>query len=249
MEIQQQRMRVWGEIPTKVTQEMTDSLLLPITKQEVEHALQSLSNSSWPGLDGLTPSFYKKYWEILKEDLIAAYQHVFDSGEMPNFLSEGLIYLIPKGEGISEDIRKWRPITLLNTSYKIFAKMLSFRLQKVLSKVIHVSQTGFMKDRSIVDNVFTFWETTALAVKKKQNLAVLLLDFEKAYDRVDWNFWRVLCIGWASRQHGLREFLVCIGMHIVKYCWPGELNLVLTLLDLVVKDAHLPPFYFFYLQK
>ena len=188
MEIQQQRMRVWGEIPTKVTQEMTDSLLLPITKQEVEHALQSLSNSNCLGLYGFTPSFYKKYWEILKEDLIAAYQNVFDSGEMPNFLSEGLIYLIPKGEGISEDIRKWRPITLLNTSYKIFAKMLSFCLQKVLPKVIHVSQIGFMKDRSIVDNVFTFWETTALAVKKKQNLAVLLLDFEKAYDRVDWNF-------------------------------------------------------------
>ena len=38
-----------------------------------------------------------------------------------------------------------------------------------------------------MDNVFMFWEATAAAVKNKQNLAILLLDFEKAYDRVDWN--------------------------------------------------------------
>ena len=42
-----------------------------------------------------------------------------------------------------------------------------------------------MRERSIMDNVFTFWEATTVAVKNKQNLAVLLLDFEKAYDRVD----------------------------------------------------------------
>ena len=104
---------------------------------------------------------------------------------MPIFLSEGLIYLIPKVEGISEDIRKWTP-TLLNNSYKIFAKMLNFRQQKILPKVIHVSKTGFMKDRSIVDNVFTFWETTTLAVKKETKLGSIVVGFEKAYDRVDW---------------------------------------------------------------
>ena len=79
---------------------------------------------------------------------------MFDSGEIPNFLFEGLIYLIPKGEGISENICKWRPTMLLNISYKIFAKMLSFRLQKVLPKVVHVSQIGFMKDRKILWIIF-----------------------------------------------------------------------------------------------
>ena len=39
-----------------------------------------------------------------------------------------------------------------------------------------------------MDNVFSFWEVPAVAVKKKQNLVVLLLDFEKAYDRVQWIF-------------------------------------------------------------
>ena len=40
----------------------------------------------------------------------------------------------------------------------------------------------------IMDNLFFFWEAIALAHKKKEDLAILLLDFEKAYDRVDWEF-------------------------------------------------------------
>ena len=45
-----------------------------------------------------------------------------------------------------------------------------------------------MKERSIFDNIFTFWESIAVAKHLNEDLAILLLDFEKAYDRVDWNF-------------------------------------------------------------
>ena len=101
---------------------------------------------------------------------------------------EGMIFLIPKGEGPSEHISKWRPITILNTIYKMVAKALSLRLLPLLNRIIHASQTGFLPERSIFDNIFTFWEAGALAITQKQKLVILLLDFEKAYDRVDWNF-------------------------------------------------------------
>ena len=52
---------------------------------------------------------------------------------------EGLICLIPKGDGVSEDIRAWRLITILNTVYKIYAKVLALRLQPLLSDIIHTS--------------------------------------------------------------------------------------------------------------
>ena len=107
---------------------------------------------------------------------------------MPEEWKEGLICLIPKGDGASEDIRAWRPIPLLNTVYKIYVKVLALRLQPLLPDIIHTSQIGFMQDRSIFDNIFLFWELSTSAMVKKEDLVILLLDFKKANDRVNWNF-------------------------------------------------------------
>ena len=107
---------------------------------------------------------------------------------MPKTLSEGMIFLIPKEGGNLDELRHWRPITILNSAYKILAKALSLRLQPMLETLIHPTQTGFVKGRSILDNIFTFWEAVSLARKRREPLAVLLLDFEKAYDWVDWAF-------------------------------------------------------------
>ena len=121
-------------------------------------------------------------------DILSAIQAMYDSGDMPDNLSEGLIFLIPKVSGPSNDVRKWRPITLLNTLYKIMAKTLCNRLQTVLRNIIHTSQTDFLKDRSIMDNIFVFWEMTSLVRTMNEDMTVLFLDFEKAYDRVEWGF-------------------------------------------------------------
>ena len=74
-------------------------------------------------------------------------------------------------------MKGWRPITLLNTIYKIYAKLLALRLQPFLPEIVHDSQTRFMQERSIFDNVFVFGELTGMAMKNKEDLAVLLLDF------------------------------------------------------------------------
>ena len=65
---------------------------------------------------------------------------------------------------------------------------------------MHATQTGFVKERSILDNIFTFWEAIALARLLGIDLVVLLLDFEKAYDRVDWSFLEgtMLCMGFEA---------------------------------------------------
>ena len=75
---------------------------------------------------------------------------------MPEEWKERLICLILKGDGASEDIRAWRPITLVNTLYTIYVKELALCLQPLLPDIIHTSQIGFMQDRSIFDNIFVF---------------------------------------------------------------------------------------------
>ena len=77
---------------------------------------------------------------------------------------------------------------MLNDVYKIVAKTIALRLRSVLPSIIHDTQSGFLQDRSIFYNIFLFWEMVALAQQNKQQLAIFLLDFEKAYDKVDWDF-------------------------------------------------------------
>ena len=61
-------------------------------------------------------------------------------------------------------------------------------LWPILPDLIHDTQIGFVQDCNILDNVFTFSEATECAQHSGQHLAILLLNFEKAYDRVDWSF-------------------------------------------------------------
>ena len=103
---------------------------------------------------------------------------------MPESLSSCLICLILKG-GDRQEIHQWHPITLLTTAYKILTKMISARVRPLLPDLIHDTHTGFVQDHSILNNVFTFFEATEWAQHSGQYLAILLLDFKKAYNRVD----------------------------------------------------------------
>ena len=100
-------------------------------------------------------------------------------------LCTSLICLIPKG-GDKIVLKNWRPITLLGTAYKILAKTLAFHLRPLLPYIIRATQIGFVHDRSTM--FFPFREATHSAPESLQDITLLLLDFENAYDTVDWRF-------------------------------------------------------------
>ncbi|MCO5600623.1 hypothetical protein L7F22_054738 [Adiantum nelumboides] len=128
-----------------------------------------------------------QYWDFISQPLQEGLQEIFDTGIMPQSMSSGIISLIPKG-GDASTLRQWRPITLMSSVYKILARMITSPLRPYLPDLIHSSQTGFVQDRSILDNVVTFYEAVEWARQTGQPTAIMLLDFEKAYDKVDWGF-------------------------------------------------------------
>jgi hypothetical protein len=85
-------------------------------------------------------------------------------------------------------INNWRPITLLNVSYKILEKILQMHLQPVLMELISLDQSTFFPMRCILDNIFLTQETITHAKQSHQPLLFLKLDFSKAYDKVDLSF-------------------------------------------------------------
>jgi len=72
--------------------------------------------------------------------------------------------------------------------YKIVAKSLANQLQRVVGKVVSETQTTFVKDRQILHGLLIANEAVDEARKMKKELLLFKVDFEKAYDSVDWNY-------------------------------------------------------------
>jgi len=140
-----------------------------------------------PGCDGIPTEFFQEFVDEISPILLQAFSAMLRNGETSEMFNKGLITLIPKF-GDHAKLENWRPITLLGSLYKILAKTLARRLQVFLPSIIRLGQTGFVKGRSILDNTFLAQEAQDWAEESNQDLVLLLLDFKKAFDRIEWSF-------------------------------------------------------------
>jgi hypothetical protein len=126
---------------------------------------------------------------MIKADLTALF-HEFHRGRLLLFsLNFGTIILLPKCEEAIK-IQQFRPICLLNVSFKIFTKVLTNMLSLVNQKVIQPTQTTFIPGRNIMDGVVVLHETIQELYRKKQIGVIFKIDFENVYDMVKWPFIR-----------------------------------------------------------
>ena len=100
----------------------------------------------------------------------------------------GIISLIPKKNKSLEHLKNWRPISLLNKDYKIATKTIAVRLEKVLPSIIHPCQTDYIKGRYIGECIRLISDTMSFTQQRIIPGAVVFLDFEKAFDSIEWNY-------------------------------------------------------------
>jgi hypothetical protein len=146
---------------------MIEILKAPIQLQELTQALQDMASNKAPGYDGVITEFYKALWPVIGKEFFAMLQESLSIGRLPKGMNNGIISLLPK-EGNRNSLNHWRPITLLNVPYKIWAKTLQLRLQPILMEIICPDQTAFLPLRFILDTIFLTHETLAVAKRTNQ---------------------------------------------------------------------------------
>ena len=129
----------------KLKREEADACEGKISALEITQALKNMKRNKTPGGDGLTVEFYMEFWEDIQDLVLGSLNAGFEKGRLSYTQRHGIITLLYK-KGDKEDIRNWRPITLLNVDYKLAAMVLANRLQKVLTSLINEDQVGYIKD-------------------------------------------------------------------------------------------------------
>ncbi len=148
---------VMEQIDPIVRPDMNEYLLQDFAPTEVYEALMQMHPTKAPGPDGMTAQFFQKYWHIVGDDVTTACLNCIHSSKVLKSINYTHITLVPK-VATPEFMTQFRPISLCNVLYKIVSKMLANRFKKVLPDIISKSQSTFVADRQISDNVLIVFE-------------------------------------------------------------------------------------------
>ena len=175
-----------GKLTLKtLTEEQKTTLDKPITLDEVTRVLKKTKKRSAPGMDGFTYGFFKKYWHKLSHIIMGLIEEIHETGDMPDWLRQGVISLIPKGDKDRQELKNWRPLVLLNCLYKIISGTIAGRINQVLPSLISERQNGFVPGRCISDSLRNTADLIEYLNRKKIKGLILLIDFKKAFDSIE----------------------------------------------------------------
>ncbi len=171
----------------KLTEKQKQECDNEISEEEFNKVIKNLKNEKSPGCDGLTPEFYKAFWIDIKDIYIEMIKETFVHGELPYTLRKAILALLFK-KGDTTLLKNYRPISLTNYDYKILCFVLANRLQNVLKDIILDDQTGYIKGRYIGTNARLLQDYFDHCESKQIPGILLYLDFEKAFDSIEWPF-------------------------------------------------------------
>ena len=137
--------------------------------------------------------FYLAFWNEFGNLLTLVLNECFRLGVLTDSQRESLLRLLYKRDD-KRLAKNWRPISLLNTDYKIASKVITERLKRVMSSIVHTDQTCGVVGRTIFSNLQLILDTLDMIDLKNESGILVTLDQEKAFDRVDHDFlMRTIC--------------------------------------------------------
>ena len=171
---------VYGvKVPTNIREDQEEIL----SEKDLKEALKGMKNNKTPGGDGLSVDFYKVFWGKLEFLFMQMVNYSYQNFTLHSTARKGILNLIPKANKDTRYIKNLRPITLLNTDYKIIEKAVANKMIPALKHIIHQDQRGFMKDRRISVNIRKMLDIMHYTEIENLEAVILSLDFVKCFDR------------------------------------------------------------------
>nr|CAD1819928.1 unnamed protein product [Ananas comosus var. bracteatus] len=163
------------------------SLQEEFTVAEVKRAVFASSPEKAPGPDGLPMLFYQRFWSLLKNDILSIFNCFHSGAAVLDELNTSWLCLIPKkNEALLA--KDYRPISLVHSIGKLISKVLALRLQRFMDELINPHQTAFIKGRTFFENYSSAHILVHHLYATKRRAAILKIDFERAFDHINWGF-------------------------------------------------------------
>ena len=172
----------------KIPEQLKETLEGELTMDELTRALNNSKNNKSPGPDGYPVEFYKHFWDKLGPFLLRALNENFEHKSFSASQSQGVITCIPKGDKDRKLLKNWRPISLLNSSYKLASTCIANRIKPILPLIIKTQQKGFIQGRNIADCTREIFDYLYECEECEVPGLLLLIDFQKAFDTLAWDF-------------------------------------------------------------
>ena len=168
---------------------MNGRLTQRYSPDEVRIALFQMHPSKAPGPNGMSPFFFQKYWYIVGHDVTKAILSILHSGHMLKKMNHTHIVQIPKKD--PTHLADYRTISLSNVVSRIISMVIANHLKYILPNVVSESQSAFVPNRLITDNITVAYELLHIMRNRRRGKVghmAVKLDISNAYDQVDWNF-------------------------------------------------------------
>ena len=165
-----------------------DLLASPFSSEEIKAAFFSLPRNKASGPDGYCPEFFMRTWSVVGGEVTASVSEFFTSGSLLNQINATNLVLIPKIPNASKT-SDFRPISCLNTIYKVISKLLADRLKEIIGLAVGHSQSAFILGHLLSENVLLATEIIHCYNKHGvEPSGMLKVDLRKAFDSIRWDF-------------------------------------------------------------
>jgi len=154
---------------------------IPLLQEDIEKEIGSLKSKKSPGPDGIFNEMLKYGGTELNLHLMQLFQQIFKQHTIPKAWKQSIITpLFKKGSKTNPD--NYRGITLLNTTLKLFTRVVLRKLLQYIQP--REEQKGFRKNRSTTDAIFIVRQIAEKAIEFNHTAYLCFVDLTKAFDRV-----------------------------------------------------------------